>query len=123
MSQNSKSLSHAATVMQTTDLTKSMKFYTDVLGFKVTFTWEEPPSYAILKAGDSVQIHLAVIDSSTALLNPRAIYIFCHDIHLYYDNCRTNGLLDKVGIQKTEYGMEEFEVRDPDGNLLCFGQG
>ena len=43
--------SHAATVFPVKNVEQSVAFYSKKLGFTVTFTWEEPMSYAVLKKG------------------------------------------------------------------------
>ena len=58
---------------------KSLNFYQDKLGFELTFTWNDPIDYAVLKRG-GVNIHLTLTHDD---LKPsqvhRSLYIFVHD--------------------------------------------
>ncbi|MEM7513019.1 MAG: VOC family protein [Bacteroidota bacterium] len=114
--------SHAATVLSVKDVEASLAFYRDKLGFEITFTWEEPASYAVLKRGE-VSIHL------TSSLNPpvqgdhTALYVFVYDIEALYKDYLAREVPIDTHLNTRDYGMKDFDVLDPDGYRICFGQG
>ena len=124
---NQKALfSHAASVLPVTDVLQSAKFYCDKLGFDLTFTWGEPVDYAVLKAGPHINVHLTKRNPDHPL--PKAhnhveVYFFMHDIDAFYESVQEKGAEIHTPIGNREYGMRDFDLKDPDGYLLSFGKG
>jgi catechol 2,3-dioxygenase-like lactoylglutathione lyase family enzyme len=129
--------SHAAAVLPVRELARARDFYRDRLGFSVEFEWEDPPTYAVLRAGSGrsgsdagreVSLHLSQVDPPAAGLDPEPIhptmlYVFVHDVTGLHDTLLAEGVDISFPLQDLEYGMREFEIRDPDGHRLVFGQG
>jgi catechol 2,3-dioxygenase-like lactoylglutathione lyase family enzyme len=109
----------SATTFQVSDLEASLAFYTATLGFTERFRFGD---YAGVEHGE-VQIHL----SGPASTNKRqvgqgGIYIFCDDVDSYYADLIAKGATLQAPPRDYEYGMRDFAIEDPDGNLLGFGQ-
>ena len=119
---NEEVFSHFASVLQVRDMNASLDFYTRLLGFEMTFSWKEPIEYAVLKRRP-VQIHLAL--STADILPPDgiSIYIFVHDIEAIYQQCRDHNILISAPLEIRDYGMSDFDIKDPDGYQICFGKG
>lgn len=117
--------SHAATVMPVDDMNRSLAFYRDQLGFKVSFTWEDPVSYAILRGGENVQIHLSLRDTPIGVgtKSGRMVYLFVHDIDGLYKTFHARKVNIKTPLSEQDYKMRDFDVEDPDGHLITFGAG
>lgn len=116
--------SHGATVLPVVDVERARRFYQDGLGFSVDFTWGDPPSYIVLTAGESVSVHLSRVDTPPP---PDArgtiVYLFVRDVDALHDGLVDRGVDVHAGPETMAYGMREFEVVDPDGHRLVFGQG
>ena len=70
-----------------------------------------------------MQIHL----SGPAATNKRqvgqgGIYIFCGDCDAYYEEVIAKGARAQAPPQDYPYGMRDFVLEDPDGNLIGIGQ-
>jgi catechol 2,3-dioxygenase-like lactoylglutathione lyase family enzyme len=109
----------SATTFQVSDVEASLLFYTEGLGFSAHFRFGD---YAGVGHGE-VQIHL----SGPASTNKRqvgqgSIYIFCDDVDAYYKETTGKGAVTQAPPKDYEYGMRDFTMEDPDGNLLGFGQ-
>lgn len=114
--------SHAASIFPVADLETSMNFYRDKLGFEITFTWEDPPSYAVLKRGEGVNIHLVKREDQVMPSSRHTrLYIFVYDVDAVYQELKERGLQLSQAPSDTEYGMRELDIQDPDGYLICFG--
>ncbi len=109
----------SATTFQVSDVRASLKFYTDILGFSERFQFGD---YAGVEYGD-VQIHLSGPKATNKrLVGQGGIYIFCDDVDSYYKEITSKGVSVQVPPKDYEYGMRDFVIEDPDGNLLGVGQ-
>ncbi|NMM47538.1 VOC family protein [Marinigracilibium pacificum] len=117
-------ISHGATILHVNDINKSIEFYVQKIGFTSNFTWEIPITYAILSAGDRLSIHLSKKNSYSENKNPIPImYIFVENIDSYYSELIKNNTPIHNPIGNRDYQMRDFDIIDPDGYLLTFGQG
>jgi catechol 2,3-dioxygenase-like lactoylglutathione lyase family enzyme len=109
----------SAAILFVSDLDASLRFYVDVLGFSERFRFG---NYAGVEHGE-VQIHL----SGPGATNRKAagqgsIYIFCDDVDAYYAEVTAKGAKVQGPPKDYEYGMRDFIIEDPDGNLVGMGQ-
>jgi len=108
-----------ATVLHVKDMATALAFYRDKLGFTVSFSWDEPAHYVCLCLGDAA-IHL---NSYVPPAGPSHVCIFCKGIDTFYARLVASGVNVTEPIGDRSYGMRDFEVTDPDGHWIVFGQG
>ncbi len=109
----------SATTFHVTDVEASLSFYVDALGFSERFRFGD---YAGLAHGD-VRIHLSGPSAANRKQTGQgSIYIFCDDVDTYHSEVSRKGALIQAPPKDYEYGMRDFVVEDPDGNLVAFGQ-
>jgi catechol 2,3-dioxygenase-like lactoylglutathione lyase family enzyme len=103
--------------LSVTDVLAAVDFYTKKLGFKLAFTWGEPPTFAGVNLGD-VQIFLA-----QRTLGPKGSEV-CFVVSNADELCdfhRANGVEIAEPIDDRNYGIRDYGVRDLDGHYLVFG--
>lgn len=123
MSNGAEQFSHFASVLPTQDLEKSINFYCNQLNFELTFTWNDPVEYAVLKRGD-VNIHLTKRqDNIEPSSQHTALYVFVHDVDDVYQEFISNGVKISNPIANLDYHMRDFDIEDPEGYILSFGKG
>jgi predicted enzyme related to lactoylglutathione lyase len=109
----------SATTFHVADLSRSLAFYTNVLGFSERFRFGD---YAGVQLGD-VQIHLSGPRSNNKRhAGQGGVYIFCEGVDEYYEQVAARGAAIQAPPQDYEYGLRDFVVEDPDSNLVTFGQ-
>jgi catechol 2,3-dioxygenase-like lactoylglutathione lyase family enzyme len=113
-------LAGAATVFIVSDLTKSIEYYRDALGFTVTFQYGSPPSYACL-CRDEVALHLLASKRTKRLPGNGGICVFVKDVDRLHTDLVSRGANLINTPQDRDYGMRDFDVVDLDGNQLTFG--
>ena len=114
-------LSHYVSVFRVFDIKLSKEFYQNELGFKVIFEWGDPVDYAMVQR-DEIKIHLAQSDVVPSTdKNFRTIYIFTYDVDLLFEELQSKNVDMINGIANRDYGMRDFDIRDPDGNIITFG--
>ncbi|WP_422378659.1 bleomycin resistance protein [Roseibium sp.] len=117
----SPQLSHIAPVFRAIDLAASVAYYRDKLLFEIRFEWKdseaEPVRYAIL-GRDGIELHL----TASPDVQPSVAYCFVEDVAAYYTEVQAAGANITEAIADQPWEMREFETKDPDGNLLIFGE-
>jgi len=108
----------AATTFMVSDIDKSLAFYKDVLGFTEDFRFG---NYAGINHGD-VLVHLSQNGNPNSKpAGSGVMYIFCDEVDDFYHEITAKGAKTQRPPQDYEYGMRDFIVEDPDGNLIGFG--
>ena len=105
-------------MLQTNDMTRTRKWYEEVLGFVCVSA--EGEDWCRL-ARDDVAIMLM---RNAHLGSPHATatqYMYVDDVGELW-NAISSKCTAEWGPEKMPYGMMEFAVRDPNGYLLSFGQ-
>lgn len=114
-------ISSIAPILPVRDLSRSLSFY-EQLGFTTEFLWQEPPTYAVLTANEA-NLHLSLLAPQHRDRKVRSVlYLFVQDVDQMYESCQAAGLAIEVELGDRDYGMRDFELLDPDGHLLTFGE-
>lgn len=109
------------------DLPATIRFYVDKLGFKCKGTWGDPPVWCELdRDGVSIMFNAppraeVERDVPRASKDYQIFYFGTPDVVALHAEfkARCVGVTD---LRVADYGMKEFEVRDPDDYWLWFGQ-
>jgi catechol 2,3-dioxygenase-like lactoylglutathione lyase family enzyme len=112
-------LTGAATVLAVRDMTRSIAYYRDALGFPLTFQYGDPVSYACF-CRDEVNIHLALA-GEPRLSGHGGVCIFVRDVDAIHAELVERGAKVVKPPEDYDYGMRDFDVLDLDGNRLIFG--
>ena len=113
------------------DITASLAFFTDKLGFAVAFVYGEPAFYAQVKR-TGAQIAVRHVDrdvmdriaaAMSAGVDMLAASISVDDVQALYSEFRAANVAFHQQLRTEPWGARTFIVRDPDGNLLLFAGG
>jgi hypothetical protein len=109
----------------TTDLSATLAYYRDKLGFDCLGTWNDPPVYAIV-ARDAHRIHFRLADAPTPNPDKYAdelldAYLFIDDADALYAEYVARGVGFARALGDMPWHSREFVVKDCDGRLLAFG--
>lgn len=120
--------------LSVTDIQKSLRFYTDIIGFKVEYSRPEDKFYFLSLEGSQLMVEETNDNWWTGELE----HPFGRGINFQIEVSDVSTLverLDEAGIalfrplkeswyrgEDTEFGQIEFLVQDPDGYLLRFIQ-
>lgn len=104
-------------VFHVKDVDASVRFYTNVLGFTLSFRYG---TYVGLKLG-TCELHLCPPDDHGPQIGGGNAYILCDEVDEYFARIKGAGGAAKGGPADRLYGMRDFVVIDPDGNKLTFG--
>ncbi|MBK8138658.1 MAG: VOC family protein [Chloroflexi bacterium] len=109
----------AAPVLLTRDLSRTADFYTQHLGFAIVSLY---PNYLILRRG-AVALHFSLAADLDPKTNPCTTYVYLTGVREFYEQCQAEGVLRHNAWRgDQDYGMRDFSLVDPDGNLLTFGE-
>lgn len=122
MAEAGKDCIRAAPVIAVSDVARSTAYYSQKLGFTIVGAWGEPPRFAIVQRGAMT----LMLEGAALRPPPRhrtwAAYIYVADADALFQDLRARGAEVTRAPEDTNYGCRDFDVRDPDGHLLCFGQ-
>ncbi len=95
------------------------------LGFDATI-WDAPHSYAILTR-DTVELHFFRLEGVDPSSSSSGCYIRVLNVDLTHGefanaNLRNSGIPRMDRVENKPWGMREFAIVDPDGNLIRIGQ-
>jgi catechol 2,3-dioxygenase-like lactoylglutathione lyase family enzyme len=107
----------AATVLQVSEIESSLRFYREILGFELDF--EFGPYAGVHRGG--MYLHLCAHDTWKRPLGGGAVVIFCDEIDAFHEEVKGRGATIRLAPTDEPYGMRDFVVSDPDGNVLTFG--
>jgi catechol 2,3-dioxygenase-like lactoylglutathione lyase family enzyme len=99
------------------DVLAAADFYTAKLGFRLAFTWGEPPTFAGVNLGH-VQIFL---EQGTPSPQGCAVYFVIGDADELYDFHRASGVEIVSPPADKPWGLRDYAVRDLNGYVLTFG--
>ncbi|HMQ51257.1 MAG TPA: GNAT family N-acetyltransferase [Anaerolineae bacterium] len=117
---------HIWPVLMVHNLAETVAFYRDKLGFKVDFTYGDPPEHAGVSRGDwsggLVSLQLAQVPAEREIRPAGYLYIIVDTTldHLY-ETYRANGVEIVAEPESYPWGMREFGIRDLNGHIFRFG--
>jgi len=100
------------------DVEAALAFYLDKMGFTLGWKWGTPLTHANV-CRDSISLDL--IATPAARRGTAMAYVGVAAIDAYYKELTARGV-GASEIGNRDYGMRDFEVVDPDGNRLAFGE-
>jgi uncharacterized glyoxalase superfamily protein PhnB len=110
----------AVPILSVEDLPAALDFYQRVLGFQTGWTWGEP-TYLASICRDHVELNIGARGKAGPPGTSKA-YIQMRGIDTYYEQVRAAGATIPVPLAARVYGMKDFNVRDPSGNEISFGE-
>ncbi len=110
----------ASAVFQVANLQESIEFYSEILGFKKEFVYGDLPYYAGVRTGNVI-LHLNSGEENMPRKGMGSIYVFCDEVDSFYESLRQKDVTITSKLETWPYDMRDFQIKDPDGNLLCFG--
>lgn len=125
MPYNARMIRRIAPQFFSTDMSATLAYYKDMLGFECLGTWLDPPVYAIV-ARDGHAIHFRCAAPPAA--NPEKYeeelldaYLSIEDADALYAEYAARGVEFTRELGDTPWNCREFVVKDGDGRLLAFG--
>lgn len=116
-------------ILRVSDAARAEAFYADRLGFAVDFRYAAGPGGPVYLglSLDGQPLHLSTFSGDSA--PGAAVYVYVDDVDALVRRVRAAGLSTpgrpespvEDGPVDQAWGMREFYVRDPDGNVLRFG--
>jgi catechol 2,3-dioxygenase-like lactoylglutathione lyase family enzyme len=110
------------------DIKSACDFFAGMLGFSVAFTYGEPPFYAqVLRDGARINLRCVAQPMIDVALRDRAELLSAsltvataEEIKLLFLEFQAAGVAFFQTLRREPWGVRDFIVRDPDGNLLLF---
>jgi predicted enzyme related to lactoylglutathione lyase len=115
-------LQQASPILYVADMRRALSFFEGSLAFRCIFKVHDElhPEipYAIVER-DRVGIHLQLREATAGT---SSCYISVDDADSIWAEAQKAGARVLRPIENSSYGMRDFNIADPDGNSLGFGQ-
>lgn len=106
-------------ILYSADVSRSLSYYIDVLGFESKWDWGSPPTFGGVCKG-SVEIFFCEKGQG----NPGTwLSLFIGNVDEYYETIKSKGAHILSAPETMEWGVREMLVEDPDGHKIRFGHG
>jgi catechol 2,3-dioxygenase-like lactoylglutathione lyase family enzyme len=104
-------------ILYSSDIKRSLKYYTEILGFDHSWEWGEPTDFGGV-AKDDVEIFFCLENQG----NPGTwLAIIVENVDEYYEEIKEKGAKILGPPISQEWNMHEMYVEDPDGHILRIG--
>ena len=115
----------AMTVLQVSDVEASAAFYAR-LGFHAHGIWptEDNPEeggFCVTQRGE-VTLGLQLLRGPLRVNTHWAVYIYVSDVRAMHGELAAEGIEINRAPEEMPYGCKDFDIHDPDGHLIAFGQ-
>ena len=108
---------HHVPILYSSDIPRSIAYYTDVLGFEHKWEWGTPPTF-----GGVSKDHVEIFFCKDGQGHPGTwMSVFIQNTDEYYETIKTKGAKIINPPQTYEWGVREMLVEDPDGHRIRFG--
>jgi predicted N-acetyltransferase YhbS/catechol 2,3-dioxygenase-like lactoylglutathione lyase family enzyme len=108
---------HQVPILYSTDIPRSIAYYTGVLGFEHKWEWGSPPTF-----GGVSKDHVEIFFCKDGQGHPGTwMSIFIQNVDEYHETIREKGAKIINPPQTYEWGVRELLVEDPDGHRIRFG--
>jgi uncharacterized glyoxalase superfamily protein PhnB len=112
------------------DVVTTADYYRDKLGFKYERFWGEPPCFCMVMRSGAV-IMLSQLPTTGAMRPNRSVdpegeawdaYIWIENADALVAEFKSKSVRITRDVSDQPYGCRDFDVEDPNGYRLCFGQ-
>ncbi|CAN5834609.1 N/A [soil metagenome] len=107
----------AKPILPVADMERAVGFYRQ-LGFEVE---AYDPGYNIVSHSGEEILHLRVVEDLNPASNAASVYFHVQDVDAVHAEWASDGVATD-GVVDQPWGMREFTVTDPAGNLIRVGQ-
>jgi hypothetical protein len=111
-------LIEATPTLRASDVTALAEWYRDKLGFAIMLSWGEPAEYARVQR-DAVELGIGRVGEQ---FGPSSVYAIVSGVDALYAEFVARGVTIGRAISNAPYRMRDFDLLDPEGNRICFGE-
>jgi len=106
--------SAAVPVIATADVSSTVRYFEQTLGFQQQWTWGDPPVYAGVKAGSAILYITHDPDTAAAIKERR----LAPDVFLWVNQHRARNADIVEELTARPWGVRQYVVREPNGYHL-----
>jgi GNAT superfamily N-acetyltransferase len=113
-------ISHAEPILPVADITATVDYWHDVLGFPEKWTWGEPPNHGGVR-WHGAHIQFTLNPSLAAVSRGQAIFVVARNIQALYALHQSRDVEIVAPLENKPWGMSGYIVRERNGHYINFG--
>lgn len=113
--------SAAVPVIATADVSGTIRYFEQKLGFEQQWSWGSPPVYAGVKAGGAILYITHDLDTAAAIKERRLapdVFLWVKQIDQVYEQHRARNAEIVEELSERPWGVRQYVVREPNGYHL-----
>jgi len=109
------------------NVVRAAEYYRDRMGFEISPYFGDPPAFTIVRRGEA-RFGLRGCQGADGRSNRKVVndavdaYVWVEGLDELHRELMAKGAEIGLAPVTREYGLREFEVRDADGYVVCFGE-
>lgn len=112
-------MTSSTAIFASADIEATLSYYKNVLGFKIDWTWGEPPSFGAVSM-DGVSVMFNLQPDLAARISGHQHWFKVEDVDTLYQSHRDRGAKVVEEIGDRPWGVREYTVEDLNGYHLRF---
>jgi GNAT superfamily N-acetyltransferase/uncharacterized glyoxalase superfamily protein PhnB len=115
-------LIHAEPVLAVNDITETINYYHETLGFPQKWTWGEPPNHGGVSWNGSTFLQFSLNPDLAKQTHGEFIWINSKNLTTLFDLHQKNKVDIVVPLVNRPWGLTEYTIRDINGYFITFSE-
>lgn len=116
------SILHAEPVLAVADVSATVNYYHEVLGFPDKWTWGEPPNHGGVSWNGGAFLQFSLNAALAQGVKGESVWLNVREIEKLYDSHRKNKADIVIELVHRPWGFTEYTVRDLNGHFVTFAE-
>jgi len=112
-------VSHAEPILPVTDITATVDYWHEVLGFPEKWTWGEPPNHGGVR-WHGAHVQFTLNPSLAAVSRGQAIFVTARHLQTLYGQHQSKNVEIVSPLENKPWGMAGYIVREMNGHYINF---
>jgi uncharacterized glyoxalase superfamily protein PhnB len=108
-------IGHPVPELPVADVERAQQHYRDTLGFEIGWLYPGKEIGAVLRLNVTIFFR-----KRNPPFEPAVHWVFAEDIDASYQELQSSGANIVEPLEKKPWGLRQFTVKDPDGNIFYF---
>ncbi|HEY0742334.1 MAG TPA: GNAT family N-acetyltransferase [Chryseosolibacter sp.] len=116
------SIIHAEPVLAVADVSATVNYYHEILGFPDKWTWGEPPNHGGVSWNGGAFLQFSLDAAIAQRVKGESVWLNVKEVEKLYESHRKNKADIVIALVQRPWGFMEYTVRDVNGYYVTFAE-